>query len=134
MLYGGARMSTQRRLIAEVVTALPGAFTAEELHRAVAERAPGVGLATIYRALCAMQAAGTLSHVGERGGSALLALCGRHDHHHHLVCTSCASVVGVECPLSDAAFAPAVKQGHLITSHQIALYGLCASCRTSEGA
>lgn len=133
MLYGGARMSAQRRLIAEVVTGMPGAFTAEELHHRVAERSPGIGLATVYRALGAMQSAGTLSPVGHRNGSTLLALCERHDHHHHLVCTQCASVIGVECPLGEAALSAAAEGGHLVTSHEIILYGLCASCRTKNG-
>lgn len=133
-MYGTARMSAQRRLIAEVVSALPGAFTAEELHCAVAERAPGIGLATVYRALGAMQSAGSVSPVGERSGSALLAVCDRHDHHHHLVCTACRSVIGVDCPLSEAALASAAAAGHVITSHEITLYGLCASCRAEGGA
>lgn len=133
MLYGGGRTSAQRRLIAEVVATLPGAFTAEELHHAVADRSPGIGLATVYRALAAMQSAGTVSAVGERGGSSLLALCDRHDHHHHLVCTSCASVIGVDCPLGDAALRAAEEAGHLVTSHEITLYGLCSSCRSGQG-
>lgn len=132
-MYGTARTSAQRRLIAEVAGALPGAFTAEELYRAVAERAPGIGLATVYRALSAMQAAGSVSPVGTRHGSVLLAVCGRHDHHHHLVCTSCARVVGVDCPLSEAALRAAAKAGHVVTSHEITLYGLCASCRDENG-
>jgi Fur family ferric uptake transcriptional regulator len=129
MLYGTARMSAQRALIAEVVAALPGAFTAEDLHRAVAVRRPGIGLATVYRAIAAMQAAGSLQHVGAREGSALLVLCDRDDHHHHLVCTSCASVVGVDCPLDTTALKAASKAGHLVTRHEITLYGLCAECR-----
>jgi len=128
-LYGGARMSPQRALIARAVSTLPRAFTAEDLHRLVAEDSPGIGLATVYRALAAMQAAGAVTAVGQRDGSALLAQCDRHDHHHHLVCTRCASVVGVDCPLGDAALASAAEAGHLVTSHEITLYGLCAECR-----
>lgn len=133
MLYGGARMSAQRRLIAEAVAEFPGAFTAEELHQAVAERSPGIGLATVYRALAAMQGAGTVSPVGERGGSALLALCDRHDHHHHLVCTSCASVIGIDCPLGDEALEAAARAGHVVTRHEITLYGLCVKCCAAGG-
>lgn len=132
-MYGTARVSEQRKAIAHVVTALPGAFTAEELHRAVAERYSGIGLATVYRALAAMQAAGSIAPVGERNGSALLAVCDRHDHHHHLVCTGCRSVIGIDCPLSESAVAAAAEAGHLITRHEITLYGLCASCRTEGG-
>jgi len=132
-LYGGGRMSAQRAIIADAVLGLPGAFTAEELHRAVTALSPGVGLATAYRALAAMQAAGTLTVVGNRDGSALLARCDRHDHHHHLVCTTCASVVAIDCPLGDATLAAAERAGHLVTRHEITLYGLCSACRGVHG-
>lgn len=128
-LYGRARMSAQRVLIAEEVLAFAGAFTAEDLHRRVSRRAEGVGLATVYRALGAMQDAGAVAAVGDRGGSALLARCGRSDHHHHLICTGCGSVVSIECPLGQAALAAATREGHLVTRHEITLYGLCATCR-----
>lgn len=132
-LYGGVRLSAQRALIAEVVTSLPRAFTAEELHDAVARVEPGVGLATVYRALAAMHEAGSVTTVGERAGSALLARCNRHDHHHHLVCTSCGTVVGIDCPLGEETLASAERAGHLVTRHEITLYGLCAGCRTAGG-
>ncbi len=133
-LFGRARVSAQRAAIAEVVPLMRGAFTAEDLHRSVAARTPGIGLATIYRAIAAMQEAGTLVTVGERDGSALLAVCARHDHHHHLVCTGCGRVVGIECPIDHATLRAAEREGHLVTSHQIVLYGLCSGCRQREGA
>lgn len=67
--------------------------------------------------------------VGDRDGSALLALCVRSDHHHHLMCTRCGRVLGVECPLGDAVSNAATREGHLITSHEVVLYGLCVDCR-----
>jgi Fur family ferric uptake transcriptional regulator len=128
-------MSAQRVVIAEAVADCPGGFTAEELHRAVADRTPGIGLATVYRALSAMQTAGSITEVGQRAGSALLARCDRHDHHHHLVCTACGAVVGVDCPLGNTALAAAEQAGLLVTRHEITLYGLCAACRcTQDGA
>ncbi len=132
-LYGRARVSAQRAAIAEIVPLMRGAFTAEDLHRAVAAHTPGIGLATIYRAIAAMQEAGTLASVGERDGSALLAACARNDHHHHLVCTGCGRVVGIECPIDEATLRAAEREGHLVTSHQIVLYGLCSRCRAAEG-
>lgn len=129
-LYGSGRVSAQRAAIASVVEAMHRAFTAEELHRAVADAEPGIGLATVYRAIGAMQSAGGLVPVGERDGSALLALCARHDHHHHLVCTECGAVVAIDCPIHDATARAAARDGHLVTSHQITLYGVCAGCRS----
>jgi len=131
-LYGTARISTARAVIAEAVSQTPGAFTAEELHATPAVRSAGVGLATVYRALAAMQDAGTITPVGERGGSALLARCTRGDHHHHFVCTGCGSVAGVDCPLGDAARASVERDGRLVTRHEITLYGLCAECRATK--
>lgn len=128
-LYGGARVSAQRLVIARVVRGMRTAFTAEELHLAVADASPGIGLATVYRAIGAMQEAGSVVNVGERDGSALLALCVRSDHHHHLVCTRCGRVLGVECPLGDAVSNTATRDGHLVTSHEVVLYGVCAHCR-----
>lgn len=128
-LYGRARMSRQRARIGEAVLAMPGAFTAEELHGRVSVASPRIGLATVYRALAAMQASGAIANVGDRQGSALLARCDRHDHHHHLVCTACGSVVGIDCPLGEEALASAARAGHLVTRHEITLYGLCAGCR-----
>ena len=131
-LYGNARMSEQRATIAEAVVAAAGAFTAEELHRALAASAPGIGLATVYRALSAMQDAGSVTPVGQRDGSTLLARCGRDGHHHHLVCTSCGRVIAIDCPLGGPLAGREVGDGHMITRHEITLYGLCADCRAHE--
>lgn len=132
-MYGSSRMSAQRACIAQAVQAARGAFTADEIHRSIGAGGERIGLATVYRALAAMQAAGTVTQVGERDGSALLASCDRHDHHHHLVCTSCHGVFGIECPLGSAALESAGRAGHLVTSHEITLYGLCSRCRTGTG-
>jgi Fur family ferric uptake transcriptional regulator len=132
-LYGGARMSVPRSVIADAVLAQTGAFTAEDLHRALAEGRTPIGLATVYRALGAMQVAGSVAVVGQRDGSALLARCGRDDHHHHLVCTSCGRVVGIDCPLGREKPDAVTRDGHLVTRHEITLYGLCSTCRTEEG-
>lgn len=132
-LYGGARMSEQRSLIARAVLSATGAFTADELYHRLRQASPGIGLATVYRALGAMHAAGGIATVGERGGSVLLAHCDRDDHHHHLVCTSCGDVISVDCPLGEAALAAAARAGHLVTRHEITLYGLCARCLRTGG-
>lgn len=131
-LFGGGRLSPQRSSIAATVLELDAAFTAEELHRRVLERAPGVGLATVYRALGAMLEAGTVAEMGARDGSTLFARCGRDDHHHHLVCNSCGAVVAIECPFDGDAL-HADTGGALVISHEIVFRGLCGRCRSSWG-
>jgi len=127
-LFGGSRLSAARRVIAEAVRSLGGAFTAEELHAAVSATRAGIGVATVYRAVAAMSAAGALAPVGSRDGSTLYALCAGGDHHHHLVCTGCGTVVGIACPVDGSLLRSAENAGYTVTAHEVTLYGLCAAC------
>ncbi|MDI6711949.1 MAG: transcriptional repressor [Anaerosomatales bacterium] len=121
-------MSSARRAIAETAALMDGAFTAESLHDRVVASRPGIGLATVYRAVAAMADAGYLARVGERDGAALYAVCGHDGHHHHAVCERCGAVTPVEC-----AFVPsALPAGFAMTRHEVAIYGVCAECQGSE--
>jgi len=127
-LFKGRRVSAARAKIAEASTTLPGAFTVEDLHGAVTKDAPGVGLATVYRAAAAMVESGSLAPVGTRDGRTLYALCPGGTHHHHLVCTVCGAVVGVDCPFEHALDDAAAHEGYTVTRHEVTLYGLCRTC------
>jgi Fur family ferric uptake transcriptional regulator len=128
-LFGGRRMSAARLRIAASVPSIGGAFTAEDLHEVVsAGDGPGIGVATVYRAVAAMTAAGSLAAVGARDGSTLYALCTGGEHHHHLVCTGCGTVVGIGCPIDGALRRSAEEAGYTVTSHEVTLYGLCRDC------
>jgi Fe2+ or Zn2+ uptake regulation protein len=125
--YAGSRVSPQRIAIARAADGVTSAFSVEDLIAAVRRDAPGVGAATVYRAVAAMQAAGFVEALGTRGGSALYARCRSGGHHHHLVCTGCGAVADAECAMVPASFpAPA---GFHVTGHDLVLYGECAKCR-----
>jgi len=132
-LFGGRRVSAARRTIAHAATELHGAFTVEELHAAVLRTEANVGIATVYRAVAAMSAAGSLAPVGYRDGSALYALCTGGAHHHHLVCTDCGTVVGVACPIDRSLERAASDAGYTVTGHEVTLYGLCGTCSGERG-
>ena len=126
--YGSARASAQRVAIAEAVDALADrAFSAEDLAAAVRVGSPGIGLATIYRAIAVMESTGFVEPVGERSGAVLYARCGSDGHHHHLMCTSCGTVANAECPL--LVDAGEDSRGFQVTGHSLVLYGLCPSCQ-----
>ena len=120
-------MTERRRSVAAAVDELDRAFTVEDLVDAVRTRSPGIGIATVYRAVAAMEDAGALERVGSREGSALYVRCSAAEHHHHLVCTACGAVAHTPCPLG-APPSDASHEGFVVTSHQITLYGLCATC------
>ncbi len=126
--YGPARRSAARMLIAQAVDATSGAFTASELAEGLASAGNGVGLATIYRALSAMEESGYVVRVGARGEAALFARCGRDGHHHHAVCTGCGAVEHVECHLDQTVGAAATGNGFTITDHEMTIFGVCKTC------
>jgi Fur family transcriptional regulator, ferric uptake regulator len=53
-----------------------------------------------------------------------------HEHHHHLVCTNCGTMVDI--PEDDAVETYleklAANQGFTITKHQLEIQGLCNTC------
>jgi len=127
-LFGGCRVSAARRVIAGAATALHGAFTVEDLHASATLTDAGIGMATVYRAVASMTTAGSLAPVGYRNGSTLYALCTGGEHHHHIVCTGCGTVVGIACPINRALESAARRAGYTVTAHEVTLYGLCTSC------
>lgn len=127
--YGAGRVSAQRIAIARAVDAERGrAFSVESLAEAVRHGDSGIGLATVYRAVAALEAAGFIESLGTRDGAAVYARCAHGGHHHHLMCTCCGAVTDVECPVGPA---PARESaGFRVTGHRLVLYGLCGQCRT----
>jgi Fe2+ or Zn2+ uptake regulation protein len=125
----GLRLTPQRSVILETVAHSSGHPTAQDVFHLAQERLPGLNLATVYRALEALQSAGLVDSI--ESGDGLMGFALRdHDHpHHHLVCTSCGGewTVGAE---TVAVFATSLRRRHgfrLNTDH-VTLAGLCRSC------
>ncbi len=61
-------------------------------------------------------------------------------HHHHLVCTRCASVLDVELsPAFERAFAAAAtdvlqRVGFAVNGHEVVFNGMCADCQAAASA
>ena len=125
--YGSSRVTAPRRVIASAVDRLGRAFTIDDLVAEVRAVAPGVGTATVYRAVAAMEEAHAVERVGTREESALYVRCTADGHHHHLVCTGCGIVAHAHCPLETDA-ARHGSDGFVVTGHELTLYGLCAGC------
>jgi len=131
--YGSARLSRQRQAIAAVAAGLPGAFTIDDLAIALRRRRVRASVATLYRAIAALEESRWLERVGDRSGSALFARCpGGGRHHHHAVCGHCGRVAAVRCPGVGQVARSGRQHGFLVTRHDVTLHGLCADCRPSR--
>ncbi len=122
----GYKETASRRQVLEAIAGLNGGFTAEELHAAL----PHVGRATVYRTVKLLVDANLLCRTPLEDGSPRYTL-GPHAHHHHLVCVSCGAVRDFAlCNLDDIAQSVERTTGYRVLSHQVEMYGVCASCRS----
>lgn len=112
--------------------AIKGAFHKEGRPLAPAEvlataqmDVPGLGIATVYRALKSLVDDGSLAPVELPGEPMRYELAGL-DHHHHFHCTSCGKVFDVQgCAKAVSSLLPA---GYTLERHEIILYGKCEAC------
>ena len=109
-----------------MIDAEAGAFTAVAIYDRARKSAPSIGLATVYRTLELLRAAGSVRALAGADGSVYVRC--HPGHHHHLVCVTCGSVEETELC---GAPAPAVlrrRHGFRAQSHELDVYGVCARC------
>lgn len=127
----GRRVTTQRRLILEVVKGTDSHPTAEWVYRRVRRRLPRISLGTVYRNLKVLAEEGLIQGLDNRG-------FGRYDgntaRHHHFTCQRCGRVFDLEAE-GDRTLERriAARTGFAIVSHRIEFYGLCSSCAMAAG-
>lgn len=125
------KSSTRRELILETLAAMGRHITAEELLRAVRDRDARIGAATVYRTLRVFQESGIVIERRFEGGATRFELVG--DHHDHLICTSCGTIVEFEDEAIEREQSRvAVAHGFDLHSHRHELYGVCAACRKAQ--
>lgn len=123
-----AKRTEQRKAIVEALERSPAPQTAQELH----ERLPGVGLATVYRNLQRLAAAGEAEFVLRESGERAFLIC-INGHHHHLTCRDCGRVqVLHDCRFGDWAREVGAAHGFRDVEHRAELVGVCSRCAVSE--
>ncbi|MEM1098543.1 MAG: transcriptional repressor [Planctomycetota bacterium] len=120
-----SRTTQQRTAIRTAIEASDGPLTPQEVLAAATRTVPGLGIATVYRALSAGVDEGWLQTVHLPTGPARYELA-ELGHHHHFRCTACDRVFDLEgCPgnLKDL-----LPPGFELEHHDITLHGKCADC------
>ena len=111
-----------------------GFVSAQQLHLVLRNHGSTIGLATVYRALADLAAAGEADSLQGASGELLYRAC-TTDHHHHLICTECGGVDDVPAaPAIEGALHHAVDEieratGFRTAAHRIDLVGRCRACR-----
>jgi Fur family transcriptional regulator, ferric uptake regulator len=121
-----------RRAVAAVLAHAGSPLTLPEILAADT----GLAQSSAYRSLAVLVEAGAVHRLVHGGDHAHYELAEQlTEHHHHLVCDDCGTVVDVTLPprvetAMDRAFADAATGlGFAPARHAIDIYGLCADCR-----
>ncbi|MDO8802881.1 MAG: transcriptional repressor [Elusimicrobiota bacterium] len=125
----GARRSSRREAILEVLTSGPVHLSAEEIHREARKRLPGIGIATVYRALKYLCNCGQAAEFIPADGVARYEPAGSRAHHDHLICTACGCFIeAVDPEIERLQGRLAARHGFTPTSHRLEIYGICSDC------
>ncbi|MBO3130297.1 Fur family transcriptional regulator [Dermatophilus congolensis] len=124
------RRNTRQRAAIEALLKTGGDFvSAQQVHARLTEGGSRAGLATVYRTLGVMSAAGKVDVLRNADGELIYRWCDTEGHHHHLVCRQCGYTVEIRgTSIESWADAMADENGFTDVSHSLELFGLCASC------
>ncbi|QFZ72478.1 transcriptional repressor [Streptomyces fagopyri] len=124
----GWRMTSQRRVVAEVLDGDHVHFTADEVHARAARRLPEISRATVYNTLGEMVSLGEVIEVST-DGRAKRYDPNAHHAHQHLVCSHCGTIRDVHPTGDPLADLPAVERfGFQVSEVEVTYRGLCPSC------
>ena len=129
----GYRLTDPRRAVAEMIAERDGHFTAADLVDEARLRHPGLGRATIFRALDVFTSLRLVERVDLPAGDHAYVAC-EAAHHHHAICTSCGRSLDVEdLGLSDVLGEIGRRSGFRVTAHRLEIFGLCMDCQRAAG-
>ena len=131
----GLKSTRQRDLIAKTVLEADGHIGVEDIYQRVRRRDPKVGFSTVYRTMKLLKECGLVleRHFGD--GLARYEAQREGEHHDHLICVECGSIVEFEDDeIERRQDAIAAKHGYVVRSHKHEIYGLCPRCAAKSGA
>ncbi|MFF4232394.1 Fur family transcriptional regulator [Streptomyces sp. NPDC001820] len=124
----GWRMTSQRRVVAEVLAGDHVHLTADEVHALAAQRLPEISRATVYNALGELVLLGEVIEVSTDGRAKRYDPNAHHPH-QHLVCSHCGTIRDVHPTGNPLADLPAEERfGFAVTQIEVTYRGLCPSC------
>ena len=119
------RRTQQKESIERAFSGSKRPLTVPEVHNLAIEFCPGLGVATVYRAVNRLVDDDWLTVVRlpdqpvryERKGLA---------HHHHFHCNICERVLDIEAPCTN--LNSSLPEGYTAVRHEVVFYGTCNEC------
>jgi Fur family transcriptional regulator, ferric uptake regulator len=126
----GYRLTDQRMAVLRVITSTHDHLTPVDVHRRVRSAYPTIGIVTIYRMLDVLFRLKLICRVHAQGECRSYLLRRPEGHHHHLVCSSCGTVVDItSCDITGLEKKISRQTGFQIQGHLLEFQGLCHNCQ-----
>ncbi len=135
----GFRLTNPRQVIISILRNTEEHMSAEEIYIEAIKINTSIGLTTVYRTLDLFSQLGVVQKFDFGDGRARYELANnplKKDHHHHLVCVKCKTIidysdfVNEELDLMNKTErALSKKHNFTILHHMIHFYGICGKCR-----
>lgn len=126
-------LNTNAQAVLDVVRSVQTHPTALEIYEKVKQIRPRIGLASVYRILGHLVEQEYIKELAYGDGSSRYD--GRTIRHDHGVCTRCGALLDlpVEVTVSQQVLQNAAQAAGLeLGTHEVRIYGRCASCQASE--
>ena len=125
----GFKITPQRRTILSAITLSHEHLTPAAIHERVGKEHPGIGLVTIYRTLEILTKLGLVCEVHAGGNCRSYLMRRPLEHHHHLICSDCGTVIDfTDCDLGKLEQQLTKETGFKINGHLLEFLGLCRNC------
>ena len=122
------RLTPQRRAVLDVLRSSTDHPTAQDVFARVSSSTPGIGFATVYRALARLVESGQARELSLGDAAA------RYDAnvaaHDHLVCDTCGRAIDLDPALTARVLDQvAAQSGFAVTGYDLQFRGQCPRCR-----
>jgi Fur family ferric uptake transcriptional regulator len=125
----GYKLTRPRREVIRAIVNRPEHLTPAAIYGQVHRVAPGIGLATVYRTIEILSRLGLICELHTGSGPSYTA-SRAEQHHHHLICSGCGTVVDFTGHhLDNLEQRLARETGFTIEGHVLEFTGLCRDCQ-----
>ena len=128
----GARLTKPRRAILDVLASSSAPMTPMEIFNLARQKAPNLGLVTVYRTIERMESLGCIDRIHSRDQCQMV-FRSASGHRHLLTCTTCGKSVYVDGLAAENEIdAIGRANGFKINGHMLQLFGLCRACQKKD--
>ncbi|MCU0725542.1 MAG: transcriptional repressor [Planctomycetes bacterium] len=126
------KLTGQRKKIIDAIFATHEHFSADDLHDVLREKGEAISKATVYRTLSLLAESGFIESRDFGRGQLYYEHVLGHEHHDHMICTSCGKVFEFRnAEIEKLKERIAKSRGFRMQKHSLRIFGTCKDCFVS---